>query len=108
MRELGTIRALGTTQGEVFSLLVGEGLWLGVLGGGVGVLGGIALAALFNAAGIPWQPPGTVEAVALGVDLTPRVVGIPWGVSVLSTALSAVLPAYQATRVPPAEALRAV
>ncbi len=107
-REVGTIRALGTRRDEVFRLFVAEGLWLGLLGGGVGVLAGLGLSLLFNGVGIPWQPPGTVEAVALGVDLTPAVVGIPWTVSVLSTALSAVLPAYQATRVSVADALRAV
>jgi len=107
-REIGTIRALGTRRREVFRLFLQEGFWLGTIGGAVGALAGIALALLFNAAGIPWQPPGTVQPVTLGVDFTGAVVLVPLVVSVLSTLLSAILPAYQATRVSVVDALRAV
>ncbi|QAA77198.1 MAG: hypothetical protein BIP78_1432 [Candidatus Bipolaricaulis sibiricus] len=107
-REVGTIRALGTRQGEVFRLFVEESLWLGLAGGGAGVVAGAGLSLLFNAAGIPWQPPGTVQAVTLGVDFTAGVVVIPFAVSIVSTLLSAFLPAYQASRVSVVDALRAV
>lgn len=107
-REVGTIRALGTRQGEVFGLFVEESLWLGLVGGGVGVVAGIGLALLFNAAGVPWQPPGTVQAVTLGVDFTAPVILIPFLVSVVSTLASAFLPAYQATRVSVVDTLRTV
>lgn len=107
-REVGTIRALGTRQCEVFRLFVEESLWLGLAGGGAGVVAGAGLSLLFNAAGIPWQPPGTVQAVTLGVDFTAGVVVIPFAVSIVSTLLSAFLPAYQASRVSVVDALRAV
>lgn len=107
-REVGTIRALGTRRGEVFRLFIEESLWLGLVGGGMGVLTGVGLSLLFNAAGIPWQPPGTVQAVTLGVDFTGAVVLIPLTVSVVSTLASAFLPAYQATRISVVDALRAV
>lgn len=107
-REVGTIRALGTRQGDVFRLFLEESLWLGVVGGGLGVVAGAGISLLFNAAGIPWQPPGTVQAVTLGVDFTARVILIPFFVSVFSTFASAFLPAYQATRVSVVDALRAV
>ncbi|GAB4305918.1 MAG: ABC transporter permease [Candidatus Bipolaricaulota bacterium] len=107
-REVGTIRALGTRRGEVFGLFVEESLWLGLAGGGIGVVAGVGISLLFNAAGIPWQPPGTVQAVTLGVDFTAPVILIPFGVSVISTVASAFLPAYQATRVSVVDALRAV
>lgn len=106
-REVGTIRALGTRRGEVFRLFVEETLWLGLVGGGAGVLAGVALSLLFNAAGIPWQPPGTVQAVTLGVDFTAAVVLTPLAVSIFSTLASAFLPAYQATRISVVDALRA-
>ncbi len=107
-REVGTIRALGTRQGEVFRLFVEESLWLGLVGGGVGALIGIGISLLFNAAKIPWQPPGTVQTVTLGVDFTATAILIPFLVSVFSTLASALLPAYQATRVSVVDALRAV
>lgn len=107
-REVGTIRALGTRQGQVFGLLIGESLWLGVLGGAAGTAAGVVLALAFNAAAIPWQPPGTVEPVALGVRFTAGVFLVPLAVSLISTVLSGVYPALQATRLSVVEALRAV
>lgn len=105
-REIGTIRALGTRRGEVFRLFLAESLWLGLIGGSVGAAVGVVLGLLFNAAGLPWQPPGTVQAVALGVDFTGPVVLVPFAVSIASTLVSALLPAYRATRVSVVDALR--
>jgi len=40
---IGRLRALGVTQKEIFSLVMGEALLIGVLGTGIGLLAGIAL-----------------------------------------------------------------
>ena len=59
-REIGTLRALGTTQSEVFRLFFSESAWLAVLGSGVGILAGVALSLAFNTLGIEWTPPAEV------------------------------------------------
>lgn len=59
LRELGTLRALGTRRGQVVRLLVAEGLFLGIAGALVGALAGWGLTGLVNAGGgftMPTQP----------------------------------------------------
>jgi len=105
-REVGTIRALGTKSGEVFRLFFTESFWLALLGSGTGIAFGVVLGLAFNAVGIEWQPPGTVEPVVLGIRMTAQTAWLPFVVSVVATLLSAIFPSVQAARLQVAEALR--
>ncbi len=105
-REVGTIRALGTKRGEVFRLFFAESIWLALLGGAAGIVFGLVLGLAFNAVGIEWQPPGTVEPVKLGVQLTVRTAWLPFFVSVFATLLSSVFPSIQSARLRVVDALR--
>jgi putative ABC transport system permease protein len=46
-REVGILRAIGTRRREVAAAFGLEGLWIGALGGGLGLAAGLALAALW-------------------------------------------------------------
>ena len=105
-REIGTLRALGTTRGEIFRLFFSESGWLAVIGSGLGVLGGLLLGIVFNAVGIEWLPPGTVEESTLAVSIGPSTMVLPFTVSVVATLLSAFYPAIQAARLQVVDALR--
>lgn len=105
-REIGTVRALGTTRGEVLGQLLLESVWLALLGGLSGVAVGFLFGAGFNAIGIEWQPPGTVETSVLAVQLTFMTALPPFGVSVIATLLSAMFPAIQTSRLRVVDALR--
>ncbi len=105
-REIGTLRALGTTRGEVFRLFFSESAWLAVLGSLIGILAGILLSLGFNALGIEWLPPGTVEPSVLGTRIGPLTVLLPFLVSLVATLLSALYPALQAARLRVVDALR--
>jgi len=105
-REIGTIRALGTTRAEVLSQLVIESVWLALLGGVVGIVAGFLFGAGFNALGIEWQPPGTVETSVLAVKLTIGTAFLPFIISVMATLLSAIFPAIQTSRLRVVDALR--
>ncbi len=103
---IGTLRSLGMTRREIFSMILVESMLLGFLG----TLAGLALGVVLGR--------GAVQAVTQTVNdlffvVAVRDVGIPvWtlvkGVfSGLAAALvAAVVPAYEATSVPPAGALK--
>jgi putative ABC transport system permease protein len=60
IREIGTIRSLGTTRLQVVKIFISESFLIGLIGGLAGILAGYGLAAVFNALGgvsIP-PPPG--------------------------------------------------
>ncbi|HEX5039130.1 MAG TPA: FtsX-like permease family protein [Candidatus Limnocylindria bacterium] len=101
-RELGLLRAAGTTARQVVGLVVRQALALGVAGGAGGVLLGLVLAAALTsflastravlAVGLPLPIGGLLAAVALGVVVT---------------LIGAVVPALRASALSPLEALRA-
>ncbi len=105
-REIGTLRALGTTQGEVFRQFFAESAWLAVLGSLVGAAAGSLLAVGFNAVGIEWRPPGTIDPVVLASRIEVEVALLPFAISVVATLLSALYPAAQASRLRVVDALR--
>jgi len=105
-REIGTIRALGTTRSGVFRLLLLESAWLATLGASAGIALGVAIAATFNAIGIEWTPPGTIDPVKLAVQISGATVLIPLAIGLVATLLSAVFPATQMSRIQVVEALR--
>lgn len=105
-REVGTIRALGTTRGGVFRLLLSESAWLAVLGSLAGIAVGVCLAVAFNAVGVEWTPPGTLDPVVLTVRIAPTTAIGPFSVGLIATLLSAVFPAIQMSRLQVVDALR--
>ena len=104
MREMALLRAIGATQRQVLTSVIGESVVVGLLasavGVGVGVLLSIGLKSVMNAVG--FEIPGN------GVVLRPSVVIIGLVVGTAVTILSATIPARQAARVPPIAAMRAV
>jgi putative ABC transport system permease protein len=105
-REIGTLRALGATRGEVLALFLVEALLLGVLGGLLGiavaqVLAGWALR-LVSATVTSLYLPSTPSALQWTGELALEAVLI----GTVAAVLSALPPALEATGVLPAEALQ--
>jgi putative ABC transport system permease protein len=101
IRELGMLRTLGATRGQILGGMISEAMIIGLLGAILGVAAGIgfagALNAIFKSFGIDLPNTGTViETRTIIVSL---VVGL---VVTLAAALS---PALRATRVSPMAAL---
>lgn len=105
-REIGTVRALGTSRSEVFRQLLTESVWLALLGSAAGILAGALTGWGFNALGIEWQPPGTVEASVLSVRISVMTMLPPFLVGLVATLLSAVFPAVQTSGIRVVDALR--
>jgi putative ABC transport system permease protein len=95
-QEIGLVRAIGASAWQVAGLFLAEAAAVALLGGVAGVTIGLGLGALARwlVPGLPVETPMSFVVVALAVSFA---VGI----------LSGVLPARQAARLDPIEALRA-
>lgn len=102
-RELAVRSALGAARGRLVRQLLAEG----VVVAGCGALAGIALAA----AGVALMQSQIAARIDLAgwmrFDLNPRVLAVAIGAAAASGLLAALLPAWRAARIDPAQALRA-
>src|SRR5205807_8878065 len=103
---IGVLRALGTTSGGILLMFLGEALMLGLAGSLAGVVLGRVLAS-----GLVGMLSRTVNALFTtsapgGIELSLSVVAAAVGIGIFVAAISALLPAIEASRVPPAEAMR--
>ena len=104
--EIATLRALGTSRASVFGAFAVEGLAVGTVGTAVGCLGGLALsrAALALVSGTissVYSPAAKISAAGFR---EPALVAAAIGA--FSTFLAVLVPAIEATRVPPSPAMR--
>jgi putative ABC transport system permease protein len=104
--EIATLRALGTSRAAIFSAFAVEGVAVGAAGTAVGCVGGVALAraALAVVSGTissVYSPTAKISAAGFGEPIL-----IAAAVGAVSTFLAVILPAIQATRVPPSPAMR--
>jgi len=101
-REIGMLRSVGMTSGQVMGLIMTESIILGLVGGALGVGAGILLAqALIRVMEYLLAQPLAAVHVPLGGLATSTAVGM--GV----TLVAAGFPAMQAGHISPLEALRA-
>lgn len=108
--EIGTLRAIGLRRGGIRRLFVCEGVLLGLVGAGLGVVLALLFAYIINHSGLSWMPPGNTDPV----PLTVRVWGEPnmiLGTAIgllLVAAISAWWPARRAAQLNIVDALRHV
>ncbi|MHA1348164.1 MAG: FtsX-like permease family protein [Candidatus Odinarchaeia archaeon] len=102
-REIGILKALGMSNGQIMKMIIGESVVIAIIGFTVGVLGGLLLWYLFLSQ-VMWRSPGiffTLEFV-IPVDII-----IILGVICITLAIVAsVYPAYKAMKLEVIEALR--
>lgn len=97
-REIGVLAAIGWSRGRILRLVLGEGLLLAGLGGLLG--SGLGLAAIAALNHLVLQQGGTHAASG------PALLATALGVGLLVGALGALWPAWRATRISPAAAMR--
>ncbi|MDA0566712.1 FtsX-like permease family protein [Streptomonospora sp. S1-112] len=102
-REMALLRCVGARRGQVFASVVLEALVVGLAASALGVLAGIALAAVGFRVGGEALDAGTGAAPLV---LTPTAVLVSLAVGTLTTLVAAALPARRATFTPPLAALR--
>ncbi len=118
VREIGTLRAMGLTRRGVIALFVGEGAVMGVIGGLLGALlggwgnwrlhtDGMDLSAMIESAGSTGAYQNIPFSVMLYTEWSaPTILGASLFGLVVAV-LASIYPAFVATRLAPADAVRA-
>lgn len=105
--EIGTIMALGTKRRGILKLFLFEGLALGIIGGAIGVTLGILVTYLISKVGIPMPPAPNITFEWFSRPMiVPSMVMFAFMLSVITSLASSLYPAYKASRLEIAEALR--
>lgn len=105
--EFGTMMALGDRSSRVFSLVVIESFWLGLLGASGGVVLGIALAKAISLVGIPMPPPPNADQGYIShILVVPNVIALSFIVGILAAVFASLRPARTISHKLIAEALR--
>jgi putative ABC transport system permease protein len=101
-QELALLRALGATKGQVARSVLTESMFIGVVAGVLGLIGGLLLGpgilSLFKSFGVDLPNQGTV--------VKPRTVIIALLIGPIVTTLAGLLPVRRAASVPPMQAMR--
>jgi putative ABC transport system permease protein len=97
-REIGLLRTLGMTPGQVLALFLAEGAASGLLGGLLGLFLGVGLARGVLAVMTQNLSSLYMPVVAAGVTLRGGLLLQAWGLAVLATLAAAALPAREAAR----------
>ncbi len=106
MRELGTLRAIGTTPGQIATILAAEAAALALLGSGVGALGGALGILAINAANLEMPPPpGAVDPIDLQLAFVPEAFAGAIALMLVVLLVASLFPIARAIRMPVVEAL---
>ncbi len=105
-RELGTLRAIGTSRAQVAAIVLLEALWLGLLGGALGCVLGWAATLAINASHLQMPPPpGAVDPIDVELALVPMAFAGTVALMLVVLAVAAAVPIGRAVRLRVAEAL---
>jgi putative ABC transport system permease protein len=105
-REIGVLRALGVTRGQVLRMFMAEAAVCGVLGGALGVALGVGLAHASLSAVSQTISALYVVVKARTVDLSPAILAQGAGLGVGAALLAALIPAREAAGTAPSATIQ--
>ena len=105
-REIGILKSMGMTDGQVLRIFIMQGAWIGVLGTLVGTGLGMLLGWSIHRFELISIPPDVYFVDRLPVSLNAMDVGLVVGATILVALLATIYPALQASRLQPVEAIR--
>jgi putative ABC transport system permease protein len=105
--EIGTMMALGTSRRRVLQMFLIEGFFIGLIGGVIGCFMAGVLGVAISKIGIPMPTaPGSTAPWIGRILLSPSLFVQAFAMALITSLVSAVLPALKAARLEIAEALR--
>jgi len=105
-REIGILKSMGMTDRTVLRVFMLQGLWIGIIGTGLGMTLGIALALALDRFRLIEIPPDVYFVDRLPVSLDPGDLGLIVLASVVVAFAATIYPALTASRLQPVEAIR--
>lgn len=105
-REIGVMKAVGFTNLQVVTMILAESLAMSLIGGSMGMLLGIAGAYVLASQGLKITGQTTTLVIKAQPALTPDLFALTLGLTMLVGIIGGLLPAYMASKIPPAVALR--
>jgi lipoprotein-releasing system permease protein len=105
-KEISVLKALGVPDGGIVKIFLAEGLQIGVAGGVLGLISGLAWCFFIERVGIKLDPE-VYYIPALPVRIEPIQTALAVVIAVLVTYLASIYPALKASSVEPVEGLKA-
>jgi lipoprotein-releasing system permease protein len=105
-KEISVLKALGVPDSGVVKIFLSEGLQIGVTGGLLGLLSGLAWCLFIEKVGLRLDPQ-VYYIHALPVKVEPLQTALAVVIAVLVTFLASIFPALRASRVEPVDGLKA-
>lgn len=105
-REIGVMKALGFTDGQVLLLIIFEGIIMSLIGGAIGITLGSLGAYIMASKGLVLQGMTQNIVIKAPPEITPQTIGLTVLLTMLVGIAGSIFPAYRAAKIPPAVALR--
>ncbi len=105
-REIGILKAMGARSGQILAVFTLEGLFIALLGSGLGVLLGSGILAAVAPLRQPPRPSGLPPDVLLPVSFSAVIMAQAVAASVVATLIASILPARRAAALDPVEVIR--
>ena len=105
-KEIAVLKALGVSDGGIVKIFLSEGLQIGVAGGILGLIAGLAWCFFIERVGIKLDPQ-VYYIPSLPVRIEPFQTALAVVIAILVTFLASIYPALKASQVEPVEGLKA-
>ena len=104
-REIAVLKALGVPDGGIVKIFLAEGLQIGLAGGILGLLSGLAWCLFIERVGIKLDPQ-VYYIPSLPVRIEPFQTALSVVIAILVTFLASIYPALKASQVEPVDGLK--
>jgi len=105
-REIGVLKALGFTDGQVTALILGEAVIMSLIGAFIGITLGVAGAYALASKGLVISSGASIIVIKAPPQITLESISMTLAITIVVGIMGGVFPAYRAAKIPPAVALR--